>query len=93
MGPTGPQAGAARWLRKRGSIGHADVGFAVVLMTSPRKRAAQIWFKKEVFEDEEWMRDPVILSLRLRLEIYVYTGQWCTRRQQQEAESQTKFED
>jgi hypothetical protein len=31
-------------------------------MTSPRKRAAQIWFKKEVFEDEEWMRDPVTSS-------------------------------
>ena len=32
---------------------HADVGFAVVLMTSPSKRAPQIWFKKEVFEDEK----------------------------------------
>lgn len=37
--------------------------------TSPSKPDAEVWFKKDVLENEEWMRDPTSKARRVALEV------------------------
>ena len=37
--------------------------------TSPSKPDAEVWFQKDVLENEEWMRDPTGKARRVALEV------------------------
>src|SRR5439155_2906073 len=44
-------------------------GFPRFNGASPSKRDAEVWFKKEVLEDEEWMRDSTGKARRIAQEV------------------------